>query len=67
MLGDTALSLESYVIGTRLTATPSAVTIELIAYLRPIAEFADEASLIRQIKRDVADTKQILRRRRTTP
>jgi riboflavin kinase/FMN adenylyltransferase len=60
MLGDPAVSLEAHLLDIALETPPASATLELIAFIRSIEGFPDEAALKRQIKADIVQVRRVL-------
>lgn len=57
---DPTISLEVFVLDTKIINPPQRIRIKLVRFLRKPIKFASSQELIRQIKIDVDQTKQIL-------
>ena len=58
--GESAVSLEVFLIDTELAETPATIEFELVKHLRAIQSFSNPEELALQIKKDVEDAKKIL-------
>jgi len=52
---------EVHLIDREVEKAPDMLTVEVVAYLRPVLDFPSEKALLEQIQKDIADSRAILK------